>query len=208
MYAVVSTGGKQYRVAKDDVIVVEKLNAEVGDTVTFDVLLVADGDDVTVGADAAAAVVTGEIVDHVRGEKLTVFKFKKRKGYKKTLGHRQDLTKVRVADVSLSGSKPKAAKKAAPKAEGRRRGRGRRGRGSRLPSRPPRRSRSAPAPPSRRPSVAASTEDVVEAKEAEAVAEEPRQAEADPGQEDRDRRERGVGAIAPLRRARELTHGS
>jgi large subunit ribosomal protein L21 len=116
MYAVVSTGGKQYRVAKDDVIVVEKLNAEVGDTVTFDVLLVADGDDVTVGADAAAAVVTGEIVDHVRGEKLTVFKFKKRKGYKKTLGHRQELTKVRVADVSLAGSKPKAAKKAAPKA--------------------------------------------------------------------------------------------
>jgi len=117
MYAVVSTGGKQYRVAKDDVIVVEKLKAEVGDTVTFDVLLFADGDDVTVGADAAAAVVTGEVVDHVRGEKLTVFKFKKRKGYKKTLGHRQELTKVRVADVSLSGSKPKAAKKAAPKTE-------------------------------------------------------------------------------------------
>ncbi len=115
MYAVVTTGGKQYRVAKDDVIVVEKLKAQVGDTVTFDVLLVADGDDVTVGADAAAAVVTGEVVDHVRGEKLTVFKFKKRKGYKKTLGHRQELTKVRVADVSLSGSKPKVAKKAAPK---------------------------------------------------------------------------------------------
>jgi len=115
MYAVVTTGGKQYRVAKDDVIVVEKLKAQVGDTVTFDVLLVADGDDVTVGADAAAAVVTGEVVDHIRGEKLTVFKFKKRKGYKKTLGHRQELTKVRVADVSLSGSKPKVAKKAAPK---------------------------------------------------------------------------------------------
>jgi large subunit ribosomal protein L21 len=118
MYAVVSTGGKQYRVAKDDVITVEKLNAQVGDTVTFDVLLVADGDELTVGADAASAVVTGEIVDHVRGEKLTVFKFKKRKGYKKTLGHRQELTKVRVADVSLPGSKPKAAKKTAkPKAE-------------------------------------------------------------------------------------------
>ncbi len=118
MYAVVSTGGKQYRVAKDDVITVEKLNAQVGDTVTFDVLLVADGDDVTVGADAASAVVTGEVVDHVRGEKLTVFKFKKRKGYKKTLGHRQELTKVRVAGVSLPGSKPKAAKKPAkPKAE-------------------------------------------------------------------------------------------
>jgi large subunit ribosomal protein L21 len=115
MYAVVSTGGKQYRVAKDDVIVVEKLKAQVGDTVNFDVLLVADGDDVTVGADAAAAVVTGEIVDHVRGEKLTVFKFKKRKGYKKTLGHRQELTKVRVVDVSAAGSKPKAAKTAVPK---------------------------------------------------------------------------------------------
>ncbi len=115
MYAVVSTGGKQYRVAKDDVIVVEKLNAQVGDTVTFDVLLVADGDNVTVGADAASAVVTGEVVDHVRGEKLTVFKFKKRKGYKKTLGHRQELTKVRLTDVSLAESKPKAAKKAAPK---------------------------------------------------------------------------------------------
>jgi large subunit ribosomal protein L21 len=115
MYAVVSTGGKQYRVAKDDVIVVEKLKAEVGDTVTFDVLLVAEGDDVTVGADAAAAVVTGEVVDHFQGEKLTVFKFKKRKGYKRTLGHRQDLTRVRVAEVSLAGEKPKAAPKKAAK---------------------------------------------------------------------------------------------
>jgi large subunit ribosomal protein L21 len=120
MYAVVSTGGKQYRVAKDDVITVEKLNAQVGDTVTLDVLLVADGDEVTFGADAAAAVVTAEVVDHVRGEKLTVFKFKKRKGYKRTLGHRQELTRVRVADVALPGSKAKPAKKAAkpaPKAE-------------------------------------------------------------------------------------------
>ncbi len=117
MYAVVSTGGKQYRVAKDDVIVVEKLKAEVGDTVTFDVLLVADGDDVTVGTAAASAVVTGEVVDHLRGEKLTVFKFKKRKGYKRTLGHRQELTKVRVAEVALGEEKPKRTRAAKPKAE-------------------------------------------------------------------------------------------
>src|SRR5512139_727824 len=105
MYAVVSTGGKQYRVAKDDVIVVEKLNAQVGDTVSLDVLLVADGEEVAYGDGAAAASVTAEVVEHLRGDKVVVFKFKKRKGYKRTRGHRQELTKVRVAEVSSGQAK-------------------------------------------------------------------------------------------------------
>lgn len=112
MYAVVQTGGKQLRVAKDDVVVVEKLEAGVGDAVTFDVLMVADGDAVNVTPeDLASAKVTAEIVEHFKGEKAVIFKFKKRKGYKRLKGHRQNLTRVRITDVALSARK-KTAKKA------------------------------------------------------------------------------------------------
>jgi len=112
MYAVVQTGGKQLRVAKDDVVVVEKLEGGVGDAVTFDVLMVADGDAVNVTPeDLASAKVTAEIVEHFKGEKAVIFKFKKRKGYKRLKGHRQNLTRVRITDVALSARK-KTAKKA------------------------------------------------------------------------------------------------
>ena len=124
MYAVVSTGGKQLKVEKGTEAVVEKLDAAVGDTVTFDVLFVADGDDVVVDAKAlASANVTAEVVEHFKGDKQIVFKFKKRKGYKRLKGHRQEQTRVVITDVALSGgskpaAKPKAAEKpAAPKAE-------------------------------------------------------------------------------------------
>jgi large subunit ribosomal protein L21 len=118
MYAVVATGGKQLRVAKDDVIVVEKLDAAVGESVTFDVLLVADGDKVAVGdKDAASAVVRGEIVEHFKGDKAIIFKFKKRKGYKRLKGHRQDQTRVRITDVALSAPKKTTSKKKAEAAE-------------------------------------------------------------------------------------------
>jgi len=117
MYAVVSTGGKQLRVAKDDVVVVEKLDSAVGDKVTFDVLFVADGDKVTIDpAEAAAATVTAEVLEHFKGDKAVIFKFKKRKGYKRLKGHRQEQTRVKITDVSLTAPK-KTAKKAAPKAK-------------------------------------------------------------------------------------------
>jgi len=117
MYAVVSTGGKQLKVEKGTIAVVEKLDAAIGDAVTMDVLFVADGDDIIVGADAAAATVTVEVVEHFKGEKQLIFKFKKRKGYKRTKGHRQNLTKVLVTDIATTGGAKKAAKKAEPKAE-------------------------------------------------------------------------------------------
>jgi len=116
MYAVVSTGGKQLKVEKGTIAIVEKLDAAIGEAVTLDVLFVADGDDIVVGSDAAAATVTVEIVEHFKGEKQLIFKFKKRKGYKRTKGHRQNLTKVLVTDIATSGgAKKAAAKKAEPK---------------------------------------------------------------------------------------------
>ncbi len=117
MYAVVRTGGKQLRVSKDDVVVVEKLDAGVGDAVTFDVLMVADGDAVNVAPEElASAKVTAEVVEHFKGEKALVFKFKKRKGYKSLKGHRQNLTRVRITDVALSAKKKTAKKAAQPEA--------------------------------------------------------------------------------------------
>ena len=116
MYAVVSTGGKQLKVAKDDVVVVEKLDVPVGETVTFDVLFAADGESFVVDpSEAAAATVTAEVLEHFKGEKAVIFKFKKRKGYKRLKGHRQQQTRVKITDVSLAAPK-KAPKKPAKKA--------------------------------------------------------------------------------------------
>jgi len=122
MYAIVATGGKQLKVAAGDVVTVEKLDAPVGESVSFDVIFLADGEEITVDPNALADVkVTGEIVEHFKGEKAIIFKFKKRKGYKRLKGHRQLLTKVRITDVAAAGEKPKAkkapAKKAAAKVE-------------------------------------------------------------------------------------------
>ncbi len=106
MYAVVSTGGKQLRVQKDDLVVVEKLEAAVGDSVKLDVLMVADGDSVAVSPeDVGSATVTAEVVEHFKGGKTLVFKLKKRKGHKKLRGHRQELTRIRISDVALAGAK-------------------------------------------------------------------------------------------------------
>jgi large subunit ribosomal protein L21 len=114
MYAIVATGGKQLKVAAGDVVTVEKLDAAAGDNVTFDVIFLADEDTILVDpAELASAKVTGEVLEHFKGEKAIIFKFKKRKGYKRLKGHRQQLTKVRITDVS---AKEKAApKKAAAK---------------------------------------------------------------------------------------------
>jgi len=122
MYAIVATGGKQLKVAAGDVVTVEKLDAAIGESVTFDVIFLADGEEITVDPTAlASAKVTGEVIEQFKGEKAIIFKFKKRKGYKRLKGHRQNLTKVRITDVSAVAEKPKAkkapAKKAAEKVE-------------------------------------------------------------------------------------------
>ncbi len=111
MHAVIRTGGKQYRVAKDDVITVERLTGDAGTAVTFDdVLMVGD----KVGAPMVeGAAVKGEIVEQTRGDKVIVFKKKRRKDYKRTAGHRQDLTVVKITDVGGAAPKKKAAKKPA-----------------------------------------------------------------------------------------------
>jgi large subunit ribosomal protein L21 len=98
MYAVIETGGKQYRVAQGDTLYVEKLDGEVGDAVSFDrVLLVANGDDVNIGRPLVdGAVVSGEIVGHGRDKKVIVFKFKRRKDYRRRNGHRQAFTAVKI----------------------------------------------------------------------------------------------------------------
>jgi large subunit ribosomal protein L21 len=120
MYAIVATGGKQYKVAKGDTLVVEKLDREPGATVELSVIFLADGSQITVDADALAkARVFAEVLEHFRGEKALVFKFKKRKGYKRLRGHRQDLTRLLVQGISLTGEalKPeKTAKKSSAEA--------------------------------------------------------------------------------------------
>ena len=119
MFAVIKSGGKQYRVAKDDIITVEKLLGEPGDQVTLDSVLMLgeEGKDVTVGTPLVdKAAVTAEVVEQSRADKIIVFKKNRRQGYRRKKGHRQDQTVLRILDVSKTGAKPKAAaKKAAPK---------------------------------------------------------------------------------------------
>lgn len=100
-YAVIQTGGKQYRVKPDDTFQVEKLDAEVGDKVEVDtVLALSDGKELTLGKPTVGdAKVTLTVVGHIRGDKLIAFKKKRRKGYSRKIGHRQDLTVVKVESV-------------------------------------------------------------------------------------------------------------
>ena len=113
MFAVVRTGGKQYRVAAGDKIAVEKLAGEAGDKITLgDVLLAgADGEI----ADAAKVVVSAEIIAQAKSEKVIVFKKRRRHNYRRRNGHRQQMTLLRI--LAVGGEEKKAAKKAAPKAE-------------------------------------------------------------------------------------------
>jgi large subunit ribosomal protein L21 len=101
MYAVIETGGKQYRVEKDSVLYIEKLDAQEGETVTFDkVLLVNDGEQVKVGTPLVeGAKVTGKVLKHGKGKKITVFKYKPKKNYKRKKGHRQPFTKVVISGI-------------------------------------------------------------------------------------------------------------
>ena len=100
MYAIIATGGKQYKVAKGDVLDVEKLDAQPGDKVELPVLLLNDGKQTIV--DAASLQdkkVTAEVVEQFKGEKVLVFKFKKRKRYRRANGHRQNLTKIQIVEL-------------------------------------------------------------------------------------------------------------
>ena len=119
MYAVIRTGGKQYRVAKDDVISVEKLAAEAGATVELDQVLMIGGEaDATVGAplvDGARVVAT--VLEQTRGDKVIVFKKRRRKGYRRTQGHRQDLTVLRINAVLTEAVSKPAKAKAKPEAK-------------------------------------------------------------------------------------------
>jgi large subunit ribosomal protein L21 len=100
MYAIVTTGGKQYKVAKGDVIDVEKLDAQPGDKVDLDVLLLNDGTSTIVDPAALEGKkVTAEVIEQFKGEKVLVFKLKKRKRYHRTRGHRQQLTKIKICEL-------------------------------------------------------------------------------------------------------------
>ena len=103
MYAIVKTGGKQYKVAEGDVIEVEKLAGEPGDTVALSAVLLVDGDNLVADAAKLAKVtVSGELVAHTKGPKIRIHKFKNKTGYHKRQGHRQPLTKVRVTGIAVN----------------------------------------------------------------------------------------------------------
>ena len=102
MYAIVKTGGKQYKVAEGDVIEVEKLKGDPGAAVTLPAVLVVDGPSITTAVEKLADVtVSGEVVAHTKGPKIVLHKFKDKTGYHKRQGHRQPLTKVRVTGISV-----------------------------------------------------------------------------------------------------------
>lgn len=123
MFAVIRTGGKQYRVAPDDVIRVEKLDGDPGSQVALDQVLMIGGEgDAKVGTPLVdKAAVFAEVVEQTRSDKVIVFKKKRRQHYRRTKGHRQDLTVLRITDISPDGKKPRAsrakAKDDAPAAE-------------------------------------------------------------------------------------------
>jgi large subunit ribosomal protein L21 len=114
MFAVVKTGGKQYRVAQDDVLTIEKLAAEVGETVQFNEILMLGGDDVTVGDPlVGGAAVQAEVVEQKRGPKTLNLKRRRRKhGSRRLKGHRQSLTTVRITDILASGGESTGVKAA------------------------------------------------------------------------------------------------
>lgn len=99
MYAVVETGGKQYKVSVDELVNVEKLEANVGDKVSLKVLMIVDGDSVKAGDAASKSVVEAEVVEHGKDKKLVVFKYKAKKNYRRTQGHRQPYTTLKIVTI-------------------------------------------------------------------------------------------------------------
>lgn len=104
MYAIVEISGKQFKVQEDTTLYVPRQQAEVGDTLTFDRVLLVSGDDVQVGAPTVGgASVSAKVLDHVKADKVIVFKKKRRKGYRVKNGHRQQYTKVSIDALNLNG---------------------------------------------------------------------------------------------------------
>ena len=102
MYAIIATGGKQYRVSEGDVIYIEKIDAQVDSTVSFDVLLMGNDGDVKIGTPVVEGVkVEGKVVGQIRGEKIVVYKYKSKKNYRRKQGHRQPYTKVEITKIGL-----------------------------------------------------------------------------------------------------------
>jgi large subunit ribosomal protein L21 len=122
MYAVIRAGGKQYRVAPGDVVKIEKLPAAQGDQVAFNDVLAVSAEEGTIGP-GQGAVVSGQVMEEGRGDKVLVFHFKRKKQYKKIYGHRQPFTAVRITEIAFDGQsfkapeQPSPVKKAAPVAE-------------------------------------------------------------------------------------------
>jgi len=121
MFAVIKTGGKQYRVAADDVITVDKVKGEPGETIEFTEVLVLGGDNVQVGTpQVGGAKVAGEVVEQARGPKVIAFKKRRRKNSRRKRGHRQEFTVVRITEILAEGAKaaaPAKAKRTRKKAE-------------------------------------------------------------------------------------------
>jgi large subunit ribosomal protein L21 len=115
MYAIVKTGGKQYRVERGQTLLVERLSAAEGADVALQPMLYRSEEAVFDAAGLANVKVTAKVVEHVRGEKLRVFKFKPKRGYKRRTGHRQELTRIEVTEIS-AGAKKAAAKASKAKA--------------------------------------------------------------------------------------------
>jgi len=116
MFAVIKTGGKQYRVAADDVITVDKVKGEPGEIVEFGDVLVLGGDNVQVGTPTVSgARVAGEVVDQGRGPKVIAFKKRRRQNSRRKRGHRQEFTVVRVTEILAEGQKPAARRGAEAK---------------------------------------------------------------------------------------------
>ncbi len=103
MYAVIESGGKQYRVAPGDTVEIERVKAEAGKPMTFErVLLVANEGKFTVGNPTVTnASIVAEVIEHFRGDKKVAFKLKRRKGYRKTIGHRQEMTRVKISEIKM-----------------------------------------------------------------------------------------------------------
>ena len=102
MYAVLETGSKQYRVSAGDTLEIERLDVEAGKPITFDRVLFVGGDKVSIGGPTVSgATIVADVVEHKRGEKKIAFKMRRREGYHKTIGHRQELTVIKIKEIKL-----------------------------------------------------------------------------------------------------------
>lgn len=115
MYAIVKTGGKQYRVERGQKLLVERLGVDEGSSVTLEPILYRSDETIHDPAGLQKVKVTAKVLAHERGEKLRVFKFKPKRGYKRRTGHRQELTRIEVTDISMGAAKPSKPAKAADK---------------------------------------------------------------------------------------------